>query len=255
MARAIEHDENGNIILTQGIAFGPEPRKLSPTDLKKADILVWYSSGSSRRSSAIREFSGGPYSHVGIYVGDELSVDAGPAGVKLVRVDELMANFSYASVIRRGHLTAQEQEKVVTTARAFVDCGYAWFDVFTLPARRRFYFRRYSGRPLDLFAKLGRCLTALRRLLPPSRKNTFCSRLVVEAHASAGYFPSWLVDECVLTPNDLAVQTFLTHAGWLSNTKTPTWHPLDPYSPEYVGPRRWKFSLARIWRGTSTGGK
>ena len=65
-----------------------------------------------------------------------------------------------------------------------------------------------------------------------------------------------VVESGVLTPNDLAADNFFTYVGWLSKTnEKPLWHPLDPYSPEPVGQRQWRFSLARILSGTSTGGK
>ena len=256
MPRAIEFDEDGKVVLTQGIAFGPLPGQLSLADLKPADVLVWYSSDGSRISSAIREFSGGPYSHVGVYVGDGVSVDAGPAGVQQVCVTDLMADFSYASVMRHESLSEDDREVVVAAAYKFVGCGYAWFDSITLPARRRAYWQRHAvRRKMDLLALLGRGLTALRRLRPPSPKNTFCSRMVIEAYAAADYFNDDLVKECVFTPNDLAAECFFMYEGRLFAPRNPTWHPLDPYSPEDVRQRRWRFSLARILRGTSTGGK
>jgi hypothetical protein len=258
MARAIDLDRNGAIVLTQGLAFGPQPGQLSLADLKPADVLIWYSASRSPIRSAIREFSGGPYSHVGIYVGDGFSVDASLAGVERVLVEDLMADSSYASVMRHDSLTANQQAAVVTAACKSVGRGYAWFDSITLPARRRAYWQRDMPlRKLDLLALIGRGLTVHRRLRPPSQKNTFCSRMVVETYtyADADYFHTDDVEECVNTPNDLAAGKFFMYEGWLCDTDKPTWHPLDPNSPEYVRQRRWHFSLARIFRGTSTGGK
>lgn len=81
MARAIEINENGQTVLTDGIPLDPLPGRLSPAALEPGDVLVWYSASPSRISSAIRELSEGPFSHVGIYTGNKCSVDAGPDGV------------------------------------------------------------------------------------------------------------------------------------------------------------------------------
>lgn len=259
MPRAIEFDENGNMVLTDGIAFGPLPGQLSLANLVPGDVLVWYSPSPSRISSVIREFSGGPYSHVGIYTGNSLSVDAGPDGVEETPV--VMPKGSYVQVMRKNCLTAVEQADVVAAARNFKGYRYAWIDAITLPLRRQAYWRRYgrhrkrewiTGRAW--ITLLGKCLTSLRRR-QPSPEKTFCSQIIVEAYAAINYFPPELAQAGVFTPNDLAVDTFFVHQGWLCKTNNPTWHHLDPYSPEPVRQRQWRFSVARIFRGTSTGSK
>lgn len=248
--RAIELDEKGRTILTDGIAFGPPAPRLQIFDLKMGDVLVWYSSESSRITAAIQEFSRGPYSHSGIYIGNGESVDAGPQGVAEVKVADLMANFDYARVMRKKSLNGHQQLAVVKAAHSFVGRGYAWFDAIALPARRRAYYQRYSPkRKFDLVALLGRGLTALRRRHPPSSKKTFCSRMVIEAYAAIGHFPQEHCIECAHTPYDLAAETFFHEEGWLSNSATPTWHRLDPYSPKSVSLRKWSFSPSRIIRG------
>lgn len=141
MPRAIELDENGNMVLTNGIAFGPLPGRLTLPNLKLGDVLVWYSTNNSRINSIIREFSAGPYSHVGIYTGNANSVDAGPQGVKEMPV--VLPQGSYAHVLRKTQLTAFAQVDLVMAARNFVGYRYAWFDAVTLPLRRRAYWRRF----------------------------------------------------------------------------------------------------------------
>lgn len=260
MARAIEINEKGQTILTDGISFGPLPPRLTPSSLIPGDVLVWYSASRSRIASAIREFSEGPFSHVGIYTGGNNSVDAGPDGVKESSL--AVCEGEYVQVMRKGCLTLTEQVAVIEAARKFLDYRYAWLDAIALPLRRRAYYRRWnpfrskwdwvSGRAwLPL---LGRCLIALRRRHPPSKK-IFCSQIIVDAYAAIGHFPPDLANAGIFTPNDLAVDNSFTHMGWLAVTGQPTWHPLDPYSPAPVGQRKWSFSLARIFRGTSTGSK
>jgi len=260
MARAIEIDENGKTVLTDGIMFGPKPKRLRQADLKPGDVLIWYSASRSRISSTIREFSGGAYSHIGVYTGKNYSVDAGPEGVTETPVS--IANGSYVQVMRKSSLDPTEQAIVVAAARKFKDYRYAWLDAITLPLRRRAYWRRWNPHRSKWdwitgsawLALFGRCLISLRQRHPPSQK-IFCSHVIVETYASIGYFPMKLADSGVFTPNDLAVDSSFTYIGWLSKTNKPIWHPLDPYSPEPVGQRRWRFSLVRILRGTSIGGK
>lgn len=260
MARAIEIDENGKTVLTDGIMFGPKPKRLSLTALKPGDVLIWYSASRSCKISAIREFSGGAYSHIGIYTGNNCSVDAGPEGVTETPIS--IANGSYLQVMRKSSLNPMDQAIVVAAARKFKTYRYAWLDAITLPLRRRAYWRTWNPYRSNWdwitgsawLALLGHCLTSLRQRHPPSQK-IFCSQVIVEAYASIDYFPMKLAKSGVFTPNDLAVDTSFTYVGWLSNTTQPIWHPLDPYSPEPVSQRQWRFSLARILRGTSTGGK
>jgi hypothetical protein len=260
MARAIEINENGEAILTNAPAHGPLPGRLSLAALKPGDVLFWYTASRNRKISAIREFSRGPFSHVGIYTGNNRSVDAGPEGVKEESIS--ISNESYVHVMRKIHMTPKRQAAVVAAAREFVGYRYAWLDMFMLPFRRRAYWRKWNPRRSKWdwvterawLALLGSYLTSLRLRHSPSRK-IFCSQIIVEAYAAIGHFPPGLVEAGVFTPNDLAADTFFTYEGWLSTTNAPPWHPLDPYSPEPVGQRQWHFSLARIIRGTSTGSK
>ena len=244
------------MVLTDGIAMGPQPGQLQVPDLQLGDVLVWYSVDGGRISSAIREFSGGPYSHVGIYIGDGESIDAGPTGVYRVDVAMLMASCSYGRVMRYTSLGAQRQAIVVQKACSFQGCGYAWFDAITLPARRRNYWSRLGHpRTRSVVAVIGALLIAIRRRWPPTATKTFCSRMVIEAYAAAGIFNAKAVQECAITPLEFAADGNFSYEGWLYEPPSPQWHPFDPYSPEPVSQRRWRFSLARILKGTSQGGK
>jgi len=249
------------MVLTDGIAFGPLPGQLHLANLQHGDVLVWYSSSQSTLSSLIREISGGPYSHVGIYTDNfrHQSVDAGLGGVTEMPI--VLASGEYVQVMRKKGLTVPDQQKVITAARNFIDYPYACLDAITLPLRRRAYWRMYGPRRKRdwltgraWLALFGNCLIWLRSRHPPLKK-TFCSQIIVEAYAAIGYFPPKLAQAGVFTPNDLAVDTIFEYQGWLCSNNSPTWHPLDPYSPLPVGQRKWRFSLARILRGTSTGGK
>lgn len=252
MARAIDFDENGDVLLTDGVPFGPLPAKLMLADLEVGDVLIWYFPGASRISSAIREFSGGPYSHVGIYIGNGLSVDAGPDGVKESQIT--MPPGSYAHVLRKANMTSCEKMHVVAAAKRCIGYRYAWFDAITLPLRRLAYWRKFIPRKPSsaairfLFSALGTSLIFLRKKCPPYKK-IFCSQIIVKAYAAMNYFHEDLAEAGVFTPYDLAIQSFFIHEGWLCGVNEPKWHPLDPYSPEPVKQRQWRFSLLRIILG------
>lgn len=153
---------------------------------------------------------------------------------------------------------------MVAAARKFVGFRYAWLDAITLPLRRRAYYQQWTPRRSKWdwvtgrawLALLGRCLTSQRRRHPPSTE-IFCSQIIVEAYGAIDYFPRELVESGIFTPNDLAVDTYFTYQGWLHiPNQDPTWHPLDPYSPEPVDQRMWPsfflFRLGRMFLGSNT---
>lgn len=248
MARAIEFDEWGRLVLTDGIAFGPPFATVCPGDLQEGDVLVWYSSDLDWKTAAIQEFSQGPFSHVGIYVGEGWSVDAGPVAVSDASICDLTANFAYGWVFRNPSLTPDQRSVIVQAALSNVGRSYAWVDAITLPFRRRaFYADMTRMHRWNWVAIMGKGLIALRKFWKPSSKKTFCSRMVIEAFATIGHFSPEDSMACAHTPFDLAANTFFEPIGWLCKSKCPVWHPFDPYSPQRVTQKRWAFSPMRIW--------
>lgn len=248
MARAIEFDELGRLILTDGIAFGPPFAQVHTAGLQMGDVLVWYSSDPDWKTTAIQEFSQGPFSHVGIYVGEGSSVDSGPDGVACVSISKLIADFDYGWVFRRPDLTTQQRSDIAASALLNLGRAYAWVDAIALPARRRaFYADMTRRRQWNWMAILGRVLIAWRKSLPPSSKKTFCSRMVIDAYVSIGHLPQEHSIACTHTPFDLASETFFSPIGWLGKSGSPDWHPFDPYSPRQVTQRKWAFSPMKIW--------
>ena len=248
LARAIEFDDLGRLILTDGIAFNSPLAATCPSKLQLGDVLVWYSSNADWKTKAIQEFSQGPFSHVGIYVGKGLSVDAGPAGVSLMAISDLMKNFAYGWVLRKPNLKPMQRSDIVKAAKNNLDRGYAWMDAIALPARRRaLYSDMTKTHRWNWLAILGRGLIAWRRRSPPSPNKTFCSRIVIEAFAAIAHLSPEHRIACAYTPFDLAAETFFKPVGWLCKSAPPGWHPFDPYSPQGVTQRKWSFSPMRIW--------
>lgn len=245
------------MIIGEGIAFAPAPPELKFFDLHPGDVLIWFSRKKSRIGAAIREFSGGPYSHVGIYIGDGLSVDAGPHGVHQVPLVVLQNEFAYGRVFRYPSLDAVGIQKVVDAAidAAAREKGYAWMDAITLPLRRAAYFarhRHFMRRPL--LALPGALFLAKRRTPDPVKApTTFCSRMILEAYYAANVFHKQDLQQCVWTPNDIAVIGIFEYVGWLNHIAPPTpeWHPMDPYSPEPVKRfrRKWWWNPFNLIKG------
>lgn len=219
--RAIDYDEFGNMILVEGIRFLPDPPELAVSDLQLGDVLVWFALGKSSISAAIREASGGPYSHVGIYIGEGSSVDAGPDGVSICRVIELQSDFAYGRVMRYDALGAVREKQVIDAAIYAAELGksYAWLDAITLPLRRvAFHARHQRFWKWPLLAFPGVLLLAIRRTPDPvEARTTFCSRMVLEAYFAAKIFREQHLQECVWTPNDIAVNGDFDYVGWLNH--------------------------------------
>lgn len=260
MPRAIEIDEYGRTILTDGIAFASPPGKINVSNLSVGDILIWYFPEPSRISALIREFSGGAFSHVGIYSGGGKSIDAGRGGVHESNIK--IPEGAYAHVFRVEELSHQNESEVIERARALIGYDYAWLDAITLPARRANYYLNYFPRKTRFnflrwrrwVGLLGGILNFLRKRFPPKNK-IFCSQIIAEAYGAIGYIRDDLVKSGIFTPNDLAVTNFATRLGWISMENNPNWHPFDPYSPEPVINRTWRLSIKRIFTGHSTDGE
>lgn len=255
--RAIDTDQFGNMELVEGIRLEPEPIELGTDDLQVGDVLVWYARKKSRISAGIREFTGGPYSHVGIYIGEGRSVDSGPPGLEICDLDVLLSSFEYGRVMRYRDLGTLRKGRVASAAISAARCkkSYAWGDAIRLPLRRAAVISRsLSIWRKPMFAFPGKLAIRWRE---PSASETFCSRMVIEAYHAAGIFSDQELQECTWTPNDFAVNGGgFEYVGWLNHLppSPPQWHPMDPFSPVPIGRGRakWKRRLLRILSGSSS---
>jgi uncharacterized protein YycO len=106
-------------------------------EVKPADMVFSRPLGASGISTFIRSVDRSQFSHVSTYVGNGLTVDAGPAGVQKVLLAEY-ANTAHLAIYRfREPLTEQERSKVVETALGFVGGGYNWSGLLRVFLRKK----------------------------------------------------------------------------------------------------------------------
>jgi len=232
---------SGRTHLSSALALGPQPGRIQICDLKEGDVLVWYAAGGDKKviklHSGIREYTEGAYSHVGLYVGNGLSVDAGLDGVSENTVKNLIDDFELGRVLRFKALGRQRQEAVVKKARSFIGFHYAHIDAIGM------YFRRLAFRRIEAHLKcktfeerLGKALIFIRRFMKSPRKKVFCSQLVLEAYGAAEIYDKRQVNSAALSPNDFIENGVFEYVGFLSKNPTPVEHPQDllSSSPDQV---------------------
>lgn len=224
-----DYDQMGNLYLVPGLKLGPYPGKLDEADLLPGDVLVWYESMGGKQHDLIREATQGPYTHVGIYIGNGQSIDAGPQGVKRVAVTDLINYFEVGDVMRYEGLKPDRLEMAVAKALTFEGFRYAWLDAIGMAIRRVAFWRevRAFRKPRwALIGCMGKKLIARRKIKGPPINAIYCSQMVIEAYAEAVSFPDDEVVSGVFSPNDLLLQNVFQYQGFLSKKANPDYHPL-----------------------------
>lgn len=235
MPYVVDYDESGREILVPAITFPSRPftGRMALSQLKPGDVLVWFSS-TDKRSKAhdlIREFTHGAYSHAGIYLGNGMSIDAGPRGISECSLDDLLEQFEVANVMRWEDIDQQRITVATDFARKCIGYKYASFDAKMLPIRRRANQRRVTAqRKSTLTDLLGFMLLKWRKFFPPT-KSIYCSQLIVEAYHAAGLFDADSVSGAFMSPNDLITAQAFTYMGFLSVKEAPKWHHMDVNAP------------------------
>jgi hypothetical protein len=264
----LDSDMNGQVVFTPGISIGinPEEHQMPISLLKHGDILIWAHDPTQQvqdtTHSIIRDASGGAYSHVGLYVGKRngspCTIDAGPNGVRVNALADLLKEFSIARVFR-SELSQEKLSLVVQTAFGF--CGkrtYAMGDVKLLPFRRRvvrtrgYVFPRLVLLRLSPIYWFGKIALLYRRHFPPEG-STYCSQMVIEAYAAAGFFNPDHLEEAAISPNDLAIGNFFRCIGFLTRRTfdgtPPPSYPMDLFAPSAGLREKWDSLIYRIlWR-------
>lgn len=234
MPYAIDVDERGTKFFVPGIEVDPLPNngRLNINDLQEGDVLVWYAdtTESNKTTFLIREFTEGPYTHTGIYIGDGLSVDAGTSGITQLKVSDLLREFEVCNVLRWPGISHGNVLKVVNHAKSCIGFKYAHIDARLLPLRRLAVKARYFRELRSIPAKLGKLAIAWRKYFPP-KDAVYCSQLVVEAYEKAKFFTPLDVVEAARAPNDLLLENEFEYVGFISNESKPKFHILDVNAP------------------------
>lgn len=238
MPYALDYDHDGEPIYGQGITLGRALERIGVDDLKVGDVLVWYqkpsdrfATGDNKKHSAIRDIGRGAYSHAGVFVGDGMSIDAGPRGVDFNAVEDLVDAFEICTVLR---CPGPYAVSWANDAKAYLELQveerrrYANIDAILLPVRR-WAVSGSDVRRRGVRAVIGRLAIFLRTLNAQTR-GTYCSQLVVEAYAPR-FFGEHHVAQAVMTPNDFLTGSIFEHVGYMSTSENPDRHPLDVNIP------------------------
>lgn len=249
-----DYDLKGNAYLVPGLKLEPYPGELTVSQLLPGDVLVWYESQAGKVHDLIRETTQGPYTHTGIYIGDGLSVDAGPDGVSCAPVDDLINMFEVGDVMRYIGLDDERRGNVVKQAQSFVGYEYAWRDAIEMTFRRDYHWRKshaYPGEPdWTVRGAIGKWLIKRRKQYGPPDRATYCSQMVIEAYANEVKINPDDVASGVYSPNDLLVDSMFQYQGYLFKKQEPKYHPLSINAdiPQTVSTRAWTGSWLRFLR-------
>ena len=221
----------GKTVLVPGLKIGAYPGRLFQKDLLPGDVLVWFAldngSKDNKKHVVIREATEGAYSHVGIYLGDGISIDAGPDGVSSTQLSSLMAGFESCDVLRYRKL-GKRIKIVLAKARSFEGYAYAKSDAYRMPFRRAAYRAKLYQRTPSRIKELIGVYFLKERLKSGSPKNqVYCSQMVIEAYGAAGIYADDVVRSAAISPNDLIENGEFEYMGFISNNPTPQRHLLD----------------------------
>jgi hypothetical protein len=229
-----ETDDYGNISLVPGINMNPMPNngRLDELSLLPGDVLVWFAKNDNENKNQffIKEFTEGPYTHAGIYIGDGKSIDAGPDGIVESELSDLLKYFEVGNVLRWPSISPTQTGEVVSYATSHINFKYASFDARLLPFRRIAVKARHykvRSRILSLVGKLAIVI----RSTEPRKKSIYCSQLVVEAYASIGKFEPDNIKDAAISPNDLLVENYFHYCGYISNKYKPEFNVFDVNAP------------------------
>ena len=227
-----EYDpRTGKTVLVPGLKVGTYPSQLFPKDLLPGDVLVWFAldSGSKddKKHAAIREATEGAYSHVGIYLGSGISIDAGPDGISKTPLSSLMAAFESGDVLRYRKLGKRIID-VLAKARSFEGYAYAEPDARRMPFRRAAYrAKQYQRTPRSIKELIGLFFLKERLKSGPPLNQIYCSQMVIEAYGAAGIYTDDVIRSAAVSPNDLIENGEFEYMGFISNNPNPTRHLLD----------------------------
>ncbi len=227
-----EYDpRSGKTVLVPGLKFGDYPGRLSRQDLRPGDVLVWYApdngSKDDKTHAAIREATEGAYSHVGIYLGNDTSIDAGPDGIHKTQLNDLIAAFESGDVLRYRGL-GKRVSTVLEKACSFEGYAYAKSDAYEMPFRRAAYRAKANGKKITkLIELIGVYLLRKRLKSGPPQGQIYCSQMVIEAYGAAKIYADDAIRSAAVSPNDLIEDGDFEYMGFLSNKCQPQRHSLD----------------------------
>jgi cell wall-associated NlpC family hydrolase len=204
-----------------------EPRSadglLRPEDLRPGDIIL--TSVPTLGSASIRLMTFAPVSHSAVYIGDRQVVEAVPSGVRVRRLDALLAEEAVVLAFRHPDLSAEQARSIRAYVLKQIGTNFNFLGIalhvpFTVN-------RRLCKLPLMPSVLRDACIRSIGAVyhLVSSQRQFFCSQLVLQAYRQAGA-PITDVDPRLITPADILhmregdvpsvrIHTQLRHVGHL----------------------------------------
>lgn len=109
-----------------------------------ADFVFSRSIENSKPGDLIRHLDKGQFSHVGTYIGNGITMDAGPDGVLKNSLEEIGADSHIALYKIRG-ISAAQREVIVEFTKKTEGAGYNWIGVFILALKLKLGISKRKG--------------------------------------------------------------------------------------------------------------
>jgi len=173
---------------------------LAPHEIESGDILL--TAEPTLISVSIRAMTFAPVSHAAVYIGDGQLVDAMRWGVRVRKLDDLVAESRIVLVLRYPQLTPEQAAGISQYAVKRSGAGFNFFGItlqvpFSLA-------RRLCELPLVSPVLRDACIRGVGVLnhLAASESRVFCSQLVLLAYRSAGVNVT-AADPRLISPADI----------------------------------------------------
>jgi hypothetical protein len=176
-------------------------RLASPADLQPGDILLSAAPGIA--SAGIRLFTISPVSHAAVYVGDGEVAEALRGGVRLRRIEAMLAEESVVAAFRHPTLDDAAALRVAGHARASVGKRYDYVGVLMhAPFALQRRVCELPGVPAVLREACFSTLATL-QLIHGGEDRFFCSQFVLESYRAVGLpitraRPHWVSPEDIM---------------------------------------------------------
>jgi hypothetical protein len=174
--------------------------RLMPEDLQPGDIIL--TSVPTLTSVGIQLMTLAPVSHAAIYIGDHQVIEAVRSGVRIRRLDELLAEEAVVLAFRRPELSAEQARNIGAYLLQQVGTDFNYLGIaLHVPFAVN---RKLCELPLMPSALRDVCVRAIGGIyhLATSERRFFCSQLVLQAYRHAGV-PITDADPRLISPADI----------------------------------------------------
>jgi len=200
--------------------IGTRPKILSSDDLLFGDVL--FSNSNTFSSKIIREYTEGSYSHSAIYIGNNKVMDVNKnGGLRIINVKKFVSECNYIVVTRvpippKCKIRMQSYINELKNKRYKYNKKGAFLSFFkefnTL--YKRSYFKKFNTLLKNFIIKN---FDKNEKKLNYSMYETyFCSQLILDIYAQAGYYRTEYYNPKNWTPNGLVREGFFRFLGYMN---------------------------------------